>query len=104
MLKAGREIFPLTSVLLTSNYETIFFEWKNASLWLLSLWYIFAFADVQPPSSWKKSKQDCLSVKDTGKERLCDAWPAAPVVFTLSMSEKMQEKEADALGDLSPFI
>lgn len=41
---------------------------------------------------------------DTGKERLCDAWPAAPAVFTLSMSEKMQEKEADALGDLSPFI
>lgn len=40
----------------------------------------------------------------TGKERLFDAWPAAPIVFTQSTSVKMQEKEADALWDLSPII
>lgn len=46
----------------------------------------------------------------TGKERLFEVWerktvwPAAPVVFTLSMSVNMEEKGADALWDLSPFI
>lgn len=87
VFNAAQEFFPLTSVLLTSNYYSSFLSRSPCDCCTCDTFLHLQMYDL--PQIRKNLSRIAYLLKILRKKDCFDACPAAPVVFTLSMNEKI---------------